>query len=139
MRGLRVLRSTAVASCEMAGPGSVVRQFFELMEARDWEAAGRLLSPDAVIEFSATGERFVGPAFLKMNAAYPEGWSIQMVETLAHGDRVAAQVRVVHGEDVFWCAGFYSVGDEVITAGVEHWVTEGADPPPGWREPYTTA
>lgn len=109
------------------------------MEARDWRGAERLLSPTAVIEFSATGERFVGPAFVAMNAAYPEGWSIDVVETLSRGDRVAAHVRVVHGEDVFWCAGFYSVTDGAITSGVEHWVTAGAETPPEWRQPHTNA
>ena len=108
------------------------------MEARDWDGAGRLLSTNVHVEFTATGERFDGESFLAMNRAYPEGWTIEVVETVADGDRVAAQVQVDHGDDTFWCAGFYRVGGGLIVSGVEHWVTEGAETPPAWREPFTS-
>lgn len=65
-----------------------------------------------------------------MNRAYPEGWSIEIVETVAEGSRVAAQVSVHQGDDTFWCAGFYEIADGVIESGVEHWVTERSEPPP---------
>lgn len=116
-----------------------MRAFFELMEARDWLGAGLLLSPSIRIEFTETGERFDGPNFLAMNKSYPEGWSIEVVETISAGSRVAAQVRVDHGEDVFWCAGFYSVVDGRIMRGTEHWVTEGSVPPPDWRRAFATS
>lgn len=116
----------------------MVRSFFELMEARDWDGAGALLAPDLHIEFTETGERFDGPNFLAMNRAYPEGWSITVVETIAAGDRVAAQVRVGLGDTTFWCAGFYLVDGPVIASGVEHWVTQGSAPPPEWRRPYVS-
>ena len=89
----------------MEEPGRIVRSFFERMEARDWPGAGQLLSPSLSVEFTETGERFDGANFLAMNEAYPEGWSIEVVETVADGDRVAAQVRVRHRDEVFWCAG----------------------------------
>ncbi|MEM9650484.1 MAG: nuclear transport factor 2 family protein [Actinomycetota bacterium] len=122
----------------MSETGSVVRTFFERMEARDWDGAGTLLAPDLHIEFTETGERFDGGNFLAMNRAYPEGWSIEVVEVLAAGPRVAAQVRVIHRDVTFWCAGFYDVQDGTIRSGVEHWVTEGSESPPVWRRPFTT-
>jgi predicted SnoaL-like aldol condensation-catalyzing enzyme len=118
--------------------GDVVRTFFERMEARDWDAAAELLSPRVRVEFTETGEQFDGANFLAMNRAYPEGWTIEVVETVADGDRVAAQVRVEHGEDVFWCAGFYRVANGVIESGVEHWVTERSRQPPVWRQPFAS-
>jgi hypothetical protein len=102
-------------------PAVVVRAFHERMEARDWSGAGELLSTSVHIEYTATGEQFDGPKFLAMNRAYPDGWAIEVVETVAADDRVAAQVCVRHGDDVFWCAGFYVVTDGVITSGTEHW------------------
>ena len=118
----------------------VVRSFFERMQDRDWDAAGALLSPTLTIEFTETGERFDGSNFLAMNRAYPEGWSIEVVETLAvgapQGDRVAAQVRVEQGDTTFWCAGFYTVRDGRIADGVEHWVTAGSEAPPEWRREF---
>ena len=116
----------------------MVRAFFERMEARDWDGAGACLSPDIHIEFTETGERFDGPNFLAMNRAYPEGWAIEVVETVAAADRVAVQVRVTQGDEVFWCAGFYTVTEGVIASGIEHWVTEGSQPPPEWRGPFVS-
>ena len=106
------------------------------MEARDWESAAELLYPELHIEFTETGEVFEGGNFLAMNRAYPEGWSIEVVETIAQGCRVAAQVRVQQDATTFWCAGFYEVADDVIRSGVEHWVTERSETPPVWRQEY---
>lgn len=122
----------------MSRPADVVRTFFELMEARDWDAAGALLSPSIRIEYTQTGERFDGPKFLAMNEAYPEGWSIEVVEVLGTGPRVAGQVCVTQAAEVFWCAGFYTVSNGMIVSGTEHWVTERSDPPPEWRQRFTT-
>ncbi len=122
----------------MADPATVVRQFFERMQARDWDGAGALLSPELHISYTETGEEFHGDTFLAMNRAYPEGWAIDVVETIATGERVAAQVRVDQGDETFWCAGFYRVAGEVITDGVEHWVTAGSQPAPEWRRPFTS-
>jgi ketosteroid isomerase-like protein len=117
-------------------PDEIVRSFFERMQARDWDGAGELLASDLVVDFTETGERFEGAGFLAMNRAYPEGWTIEVVETLAVGHRVAAQVKVTQPPEVFWCAGFYTVGDGVIADGVEHWVTERSAEPPAWRAPF---
>ncbi len=119
-------------------PATVVQAFFERMEARDWRQAGALLASNLHIEFSATGEHFDGPHYLAMNEAYPEGWSIEVAEVLGAGDRVAAQLRVRHGTDTFWCAGFYTVIDGVIFSGVEHWVTERSEAIPDWRLKFGT-
>ena len=117
-------------------PAAVVRTFFERMQARDWDGAGAMLAPTIRIEFTETGEHFEGPAFLAMNRAYPEGWAIDVVETFAAGDRVAAHVRVDHGDTTFWCAGFYTVRDGRIAEGTEHWVTAGSASPPAWRAAF---
>lgn len=122
----------------MEDRGAVVRAFFERMDARDWSGAGQLLSPALHIEYTETGEHFDGTNFLAMNKAYPAGWSIDVVETLTAGDRVAAQVRVTHGAQIFWCAGFYTVIGGVIASGVEHWVTERSSPGPEWRQRFVT-
>jgi len=121
----------------MADSATVVREFFELMEARRWDDAEARVAADADIRFTETGERFRGTGFVAMNRAYPEGWTIDVVEVLAVGNRVAAQVRVALPPDVFWCAGFYTVDEGQIVHGVEHWVTEGSAAPPDWRQPFT--
>ena len=122
----------------MNSPADVVREFFEQMEAREWDAAGALLSPGLRIEYTETGEVFEGDNFLAMNRAYPEGWAIEVVETVGDGSRVAAQVKVDLGDETFWCAGFYEVTDGVIESGVEHWVTQGSEQPPAWRHQFSS-
>lgn len=117
-------------------PAGIVRRFFESMQERDWDAAEACLSPTIRIEFTETGEVFDGPNFLGMNRAYPDGWTIEVVEVIAVDDRVAAQVRVDLPPETFWCAGFYTVTGGVILDGVEHWVTAGSATPPGWRAPF---
>jgi SnoaL-like domain len=122
-------------------PANVVRQFFELMQARRWTDAGCLLADDVHVEYTATGEKFDGDRFLAMNAEYPGVSELEIVvkEVIALGNRVAAQVVVHMGDESFWCAGFYTVIDERISDGVEHWVTEGSEEPPSWRKKYTSA
>jgi ketosteroid isomerase-like protein len=122
----------------MPDAGDVVREFHERMQARDWDGAAELLDPSIEIRYTATGERFVGAAFLAMNRAYPDGWTIQVHEVMTSGARVAAQVRVDQGQEIYWCAGFYTVRDGRIVDGVEHWVTACSEPAPPWRHAYTT-
>lgn len=119
-------------------PAEVVRQLFERMQARDWAAATATMSPDAVIRYTATGEVFTGEAFMRMNIAYPDGWNIEVIDIVATGHRVAAQVRVPNGDQIDWLSGFYTVADGVIVDGTEHWLTENAEPAPAWRAEYTT-
>lgn len=120
------------------GPDDVVRTFHELMQARRWRDAAALLSPEVHIEYTATGERFDGPAFIAMNEAYPEGWQLEVVEVIAAGERAASQVAVTLDGVTDWCAGFYTVRDGLIVDGVEHWITQGGEPAPEWRGAYTT-
>lgn len=120
----------------MSSPTSaagVVRSFFEAMEARDWTRARTLVADDAAIDWTETAERFVGQRFVDVNEAYPEGWTIDVVEVLDSGHRAAAQVRVTLDDETFWCAGFYTVRDGRIAGGTEHWVTAGSQEPPEWR------
>lgn len=120
-------------------PADVVRQLFERMQARDWPGAAALMSPTAVIRYTATGEHFTGANFMAMNEAYPDGWNIEVVDVVASGDRVAAHIRVPNGDQIDWLSGFYTVADGMIVDGTEHWVTEAAEPAPAWRTAFTTA
>lgn len=119
-------------------PADVVRAFFERMEARDWAGAAALVAHDTHLRYTSTAEEFEGDNIVAIKKAYPEGWTIHVEEVMASGARVAAQARVVHGDETFWCAGFYTVHDGVIADAVEHWVTEGAEAPPQWRRRFTT-
>lgn len=116
-----------------------VTRLFEAMQARRWEEARACLAGDAEIAWPATNERFGADAFIAMNRAYPEGWSIELVETLAESERMAARVKVTHGDAVHWCAGFYTVTDDLIAAATEYWTREGSESPPEWRVGLATS
>jgi ketosteroid isomerase-like protein len=121
-----------------ADAAAVVRLLFELFEARRWDDASALLASDVVVDWPATGERFVGrERFVGMQRAYPEGWSIEVVRVLAVGDQVASEVRVTHHDATFAAAGFWTVADGLIRSGAEYWVTVGGEEPPAWRSAWT--
>ena len=117
-------------------PAEVVRALFDRMQARDWGGARATVAPDAHVRYTTTGEEFSGTGFLAMNEAYPEGWTIEVIDVIASGDRVAAQVRVPNGGQIDWCSGFYTVVDGVIVEATEHWVTDSSEPAPEWRAPF---
>src|SRR5215510_11995016 len=72
------------------GASRVVRAFFEAMQNRDWAAAEALVAGELSVWWPVTLERFEGRAFVAMNRAYPEGWSISVREVIEDGDQVAA-------------------------------------------------
>jgi hypothetical protein len=118
--------------------GGPVEQLWVAIQARDWTTAGEQLAEDVVIDWPATGERISGrDRYLDVQRAFPEGWSID-VRTLVHeGRRVAAEVRVPHGDEVFLCAAFYEVEGGMIARGVEHWSDGRPDSPPARRSHLT--
>lgn len=113
-----------------------MRRVHDLMQARDWAGARTCVADDAVIDYPVSGERFSGLSWMEMNEAYPEGWSIEILEIVEHADRAAARVRVTLGAEVALCAGFYSTDGERITGGTEIWTTESGETPPEWRRPF---
>ena len=70
---------------------AVIEAFFNLMQARRWRDAEQLLADDVHVEYTATGERFEGQAFLAINEAYPDGWTLEVVETIAAAERVSTK------------------------------------------------
>lgn len=118
-------------------PAAAVRALWERMEARDWDGARATLADGFTCDYPATGETFpTADAFVAMNRAYPEGWHITVDETVAEGDRVAARVRVTHGDDLFHCLSFAVVEDGLIARSIDFWLDDRGDPAPDWRAPF---
>jgi ketosteroid isomerase-like protein len=101
---------------------------------RDWDRAAAQLHPDVVVDWPATGERLRGrDAFVEVQRIFPEGWSIEVRRVLREGDGVAVEARVPHGDEVFFCAGFYEVRDGLVVRAVEHWSGGSTLPAAPWR------
>ncbi|MBY8878845.1 nuclear transport factor 2 family protein [Actinacidiphila acidipaludis] len=113
----------------------VVRRLWARMQARDWDGVGEVLAPDLVVEWPVSGERIVGREnYLRINAEYPEGWSIRVLRVVAEGNEVVSEVEVPHETmGVHRVASFWTVRDGRIAAGREYWSELGSDPAPEWR------
>ncbi|MBQ1066063.1 MULTISPECIES: nuclear transport factor 2 family protein [unclassified Micromonospora] len=114
---------------------AVVRALWDRMQARDWAGVGELLADDVVVEWPASAERIVGrDNYVKINAEYPEGWSIRVLRVVASGETVVSEVEVPHeGMGVHRVASFWTVRDGRIVEGREYWTSLGHDPSPQWR------
>lgn len=111
----------------------VVRALWDAFERRDWTAARRLLADDAVMTWVCTAERFHGgDAIIEVNARYPEGWSIRVIDCSALDDgRILSLVCVTHPPQRFFATSLFRVAQGHIQAIEEYWAT--AEAPPAWR------
>ena len=112
---------------------ALVRALWAHVQARDWAAMRAAFADDAVTLWPVTGERFEGADMIvRVNAEYPEGWSIevQAVDALADGC-VQSVVEVPHGEQRFFAHSRFTFAGTQIAQLCEHWAT--AEAPPAWR------
>lgn len=113
-----------------------VRSLWACFQARDWVAARALLHDDATMHWVASGEHLLdADAIIRVNAIYPEGWSIQVisVDELVNGE-VHSIVEVRYGEARFFANSRFGLdGDPIarIRRITEHWASFEA--PPAWR------
>lgn len=111
-----------------------VRALWAALQARDWAAARARMDPKLQATWWTSGERFTGAdALVAVNARYPEGWTIHLVEVARLEDgRVLSLARIDHPPNVFFATSLFRVDDGLITAVDEYWAT--VEPPPAWRE-----
>lgn len=116
-----------------ADPRDVVRDLWARFQVRDWTGARQLVHDDAVIRWPATGESLEGgDTFIGVNAAYPEGWTIHLLDVQALLDgRVLSMARVEHPPHNFLVQATVRVRDGRIAHGRELWAT--CEEPPAWR------
>ncbi|MFD9438127.1 nuclear transport factor 2 family protein [Streptomyces sp. NPDC060006] len=108
------------------------------VQARDWTGVGELLADDVVVEWPISGERIVGREnYVRVNAEYPEGWTIKVLRILVDGDEVVSEVEVPHETmGVFRVAAFWTVNEGRVVRGREYWTELGSEPAPEWRAAY---
>lgn len=107
------------------------------IDAHDWDALPGLLHPGFTCRYVHTGERFDGPAWVRLNAEYPGFQSFTLEDAIGHGDRAAGRghvVGVVDGaEQHFEVASFLTLDDGLIRDLVEVWTDVDQAPPEGSR------
>jgi ribosomal protein S18 acetylase RimI-like enzyme len=112
-----------------------VRALWSAFQARDWTAARALLRADLQAVWWTSGERFESAAaFVEVQARYPEGWTIRLLEcTRLEDGRVLSLARVDHPPRSYYATSIARVDDGSIIGIDEYWAT--AEPPPAWRTP----
>jgi GNAT superfamily N-acetyltransferase len=110
-----------------------VRTLWAFIQARDWAAMRACFAEDAAMTWPCSGERFGdAEAIVRVNALYPEGWTVRVIEVAAMADgRVHSAVEVVHGAQRFFANSSYRFKLLRVAQIEEYWAT--AEPPPAWR------
>jgi len=122
-------------------PSEVVVQLWSRVQARDWVGVGELLADDFVLEWPHDLVRLRGRAnFVDFNRSYPEGWSIEVLRTVAEGNTVVSEVRVPHPTvGPYYALSLFEVADGRITSAREYWIAEAYEEPATerarWFEP----
>ncbi len=112
----------------------VVRGIWAAFQRHDWAAAQAAMADDLVATWWTSGERFHGAAaFVAVQADYPPGWTLHVLEVQALADgRVLSIVRVDHPpHGVFFCTSIARVEHGRVAGIEEYWAT--AEPPQDWR------
>jgi hypothetical protein len=116
-------------------PVQVVHALWQRFEARDWMGARKLLRDDAALHWPTSGEHFDdADAAIRVQAIYPEGWAIRVIEVNALADgRVHSAIEVTHGTHRFFANSLFRFDEPSgLIAGItEYWAT--FEPPPDWR------
>ena len=111
----------------------LVEAMWTCFEARDWVGARRLFADTATLTWHSSDERFLdADAIIRVNAIYPEGWKIRIIEInpLLDG-RVHSVVQVVHGGSRFLANSLFRFDGGLIAEVNEYWAK--VETPPQWR------
>jgi len=112
---------------------AVVQLLWSSFEACDWPTARCLFADNATMTWHTSGERMLdADAIIRVNAAYPEGWNIRVLEVNAlHDGRVHSVVEVSHPPRKFVANSVFCFDHGHISQVDEYWST--VEPPPAWR------
>jgi hypothetical protein len=107
-------------------------QLIDAFNRRDWEAVGRLVTPDIVYEIVLSREVIRGRGeFVAFNRGYPGDWRITIDQVIAEGEQVVLRLTFQTGEQVAPAIIFFELRDGLI-ARQSDWWPEYYDPP-AWR------
>lgn len=118
----------------------LVRAYWDLVDAREWDALHAIVAPDVVLEWPASNERLVGADNLvAANRDTPDGWTVTVRSIVAGGEQVASDVeqRLDNGE-IFRVVTIWTVRHQRIVSGTEFWTAIGQTHTPPWRRGHST-
>ena len=112
---------------------ALVRTLWAHVQARDWPAMRAAFAADAVMTWPCSNERLLdADAIVRVNAIYPEGWTLHVHEVAALADgRVHSVVEVWHAGQRFFANSTYRFSGAQIAQVEEYWAS--VEAPPAWR------
>ena len=111
------------------------REFLGLFGRGQFEKAGALMHPRAVVLLPNTREAFQGrDNYIGFNKRYPGKWrfKIERLEACGRGAAAAARVFSPQSKKSFHVASFFEFKSGLITRITEYWGQDGE--PPVWRK-----
>ena len=103
---------------------SIAREFWRLMATNDFDAVGRVLAPEFVLDWPQSGERIRGAAnFARMNFEYPAhgAWRFTLNRVVGSDDEAVTDVSISDGVQQARAISFLYVEDGRIVRLVEFW------------------
>jgi GNAT superfamily N-acetyltransferase len=130
---VKPLAEPAPQSDDAEHHAALVRTLWACFEARDWTAARRLFNEEAQVLWFASGEHLLdADAIIRVNAIYPEGWTIDVREVTCMADgRVHSMVVVRQDGQRYIAHSLWRFAGGRIAHVHETWAT--AEAPPAWR------
>ena len=111
-----------------------VKALWTRFEARDWAGARQLFADGAVLVWHASGESILdADSIIRVNAIYPEGWTIRIVEVnpLLDG-RMHSIIEVSHGTQRFLANSLFRFDAAGLIEKVDEYFAT-VEAPPAWR------
>ena len=107
-------------------PHEVVSEFWARMQARDWDGLSALLAEDVVVDWPDTGVRIRGrDKYVDFNREYPEGWTLELLTSIAQENTVVSEVRVPHGaHGTYYLVSILEVQHDRVIGGREYWLEQ---------------
>ncbi len=116
----------------MTDTRKVVEAFWACANSRDWDGFGALLADDVLYEIPQTRERVRGrEAYVRFNAAYPEGWSVTIERLVADGDQAVTWINFIVDGDGQPGLTFFQLDETGKIARITDFWPEPYPPPPG--------
>ena len=130
---VKPLGAAPVTDQDPAHRAASVRSFWAQVQARDWAGARAMLADKATLHWPASGEHLLdADAIIRVNAVYPEGWALKILEVTPLLDgRVHSMVEVQHAGQRFLAHTLWRFDGHLIVQADETWATVQA--PPAWR------
>jgi predicted ester cyclase len=110
---------------------AMVRQYYDSLIERDWDAFVALLTEDVRYEMPQTCERITGKErYLRFNQEYPGDWQLSVTRLVADGSTAAASANFTVGDERMVGVTFFELDGDLISRVTDFW-PELYEPPAG--------